>query len=237
MNRKQLRLFFVLFGTLAGGSLPRSGLCSAQDPLMATYAKMDEFAAQFKSLQANFKQVEHIDAIHEDNTDTGTIRVKRPKPKLMARFDFAGPNPKQVVTNGSNVYIYYPNNPDYIQEIELGKRKSLVDGFLALGFGGNSRELQGAYIVKFGGPEMVAGEKATRLELTPVSSAMLEQFKQIDLWISDKGGYAVQQKLYEKGHDYNVVTYSNVVQNPPLPDSIFKLDVPKGTKKEILVKK
>ena len=234
----RFRLFFVLIGTMAAGCAPQFGLYAAPDSLTVALAKMDEFAARFKSLSANFKQVEHLDVIHEDNIDTGTIRVKRPKPKdLHARFDFEGPNPKQAVTNGNTVYVYYPNNPGAVQEIELGKQRSLVDKFLALGFGGNSKELQSAYLVKLGGPEVIAGQKTTRLELTPLSEAMLEQFKQIDLWISDQAGYAVQQKFYEKGHDYYVVTYTNVVANPTIADSVFKLEVPKGTKKEILVKK
>jgi outer membrane lipoprotein-sorting protein len=232
------RLFFVLLGTLAVGFAPRFGLRAAQDPLTATFARMDEFAAHFKSLAANFKSLYHMDAIHEDNVDTGSIKVKRPKPKdLHVRMDIGEPNPKQAVVNGMNADIYYPNNPGGVDRIELGHQKTLVDQFLTLGFGGNSRELQTAYIVKLGGQETVAGEKTTRLELTPLSQAMLEQYKRIDLWISDKGGYAVQQKLYEPGKDYKIITYTGIEINPAIPDSVFKIDVPKGTKKEILIKK
>jgi outer membrane lipoprotein-sorting protein len=47
----------------------------------------------------------------------------------------------------------------------------------------------------------------------------------------------VQQKLYEKGKDYILITYTNIELNPTIPDSAFHLDVPKGTKKEILLRK
>ena len=213
------------------------GASAADDPLKAVLAKMDEAAANFKSLAANIKRVEHIEVLHEDNTDSGTIKVKRAKPKdLHVRLEIQGPNPLQAVVNGTDANVYYPNNPGEIQVIEMGHQKSLVDQFLTLGFGGNSRELLSAFTVKPGGPETVAGEKTTRLELTPKSKDMA-QYKRIDLWISDTAGYTVQQKFFEAGGEYHVITYTNVQQNPGISDSVFKLDVPKGTKKEILIKK
>ena len=59
---------------------------------------------------------------------------------------------------------------------------------LTLGFGGSSKELQDAYTVTLGGTETIAGESATRLELIPKSKDLLEQWRKIDLWVSDKTG-------------------------------------------------
>lgn len=83
----------------------------------------------------------------------------------------------------------------------------------------------------------MAGESTTRLELIPKSKDMLEQWKKIDLWISDTSGNAVQQKFYERGMDYTLITYTNVQPKSDIPDSVFKLDVPKGTKREPLNRK
>ena len=231
---RRYRFFFVLIGTLlaTGASAP------GQDPLAAVFARIDAAASRFKGLTANIRRVDHEEVIHEEDVETGTIKVKRQKPKeLLVRMDIQGTNPKQAVVNGSKAQVYYPNNPGEIQELELGKKKSLVDQYLALGFGGSSSDLRAAYVVKPCGEETVAGEATTRLELTPKSSELLDAWKRIDLWISDKGGYAVQQKLYEKGKDYILITYTNIELNPTIPDSAFHLDVPKGTKKEILLRK
>jgi outer membrane lipoprotein-sorting protein len=57
---------------------------------------------------------------------------------------------------------------------------------LTLGFGGNSKELLADYKVTLGGSDTVAGKSATRLELDPTSPDMKEQWKKIDLWISDE---------------------------------------------------
>jgi len=70
---------------------------------------------------------------------------------------------------------------------------------MLLGFGSNSKDLESAYSIRLGGPETVAGQEATRLELIPKSPDVLAHLKRVDLWISDAMGIAVQQKLYETG--------------------------------------
>src|ERR1035438_7778747 len=228
------RYFFVLIGTLlaTGVSVP------GQDPLAAVYARIDAAALKFRALAANIRRVHHEEVIHEEDVQTGTIKVKRQKPKEIAvRLDIQGTNPQQAVVNGSTARVFYPNNPGEIQEYQLGRHKSLVDQYMALGFGGTSSDLRAAYVVKLGGEETVAGEATTRLELTPRSPELLDAWGRIDLWISDKSGYAVQQKLYEKAKNYLLITYTNIEPNPTIPDSVFHLDVPKGTKKDIVIRK
>lgn len=210
---------------------------AADHTLPETFAKIDEAAARFKSLSANVERVQHMDAIHEDDTDNGTVLVRRPKPKdLRVRFEYQKPEPRIVVTDGHNVDVYYPRSGQ-IDKMEVGRRRTLLDMMLALGFGGTSRDLQNLYQVKMGGEDTVGGESATRLELIPKSPDMLTQAKRIDLWVSNKSGSTLQQKFYESGRDYDLLTYTNVKINPDIPDSAFKLEVPKGTKRETVIKK
>jgi outer membrane lipoprotein-sorting protein len=210
---------------------------AADRSLAETLAKMDEAAARFKGFSANMEHLQHMDQIHEDDRESGAILVKRPRPKdLHVKVEFQKPEPKVAVTDGSKVEVYYPHSGQ-IDKYELGRRRSLVDMFVAQGFGGTSKDLLNVYEVKLGGAEMVAGESATRLELIPRSQVMLEQYKKIDLWISDKSGYTVQQKFYENGKDYQLITYTNVKINPVILDSAFTLDAPKGTKRETVIKK
>jgi outer membrane lipoprotein-sorting protein len=233
-NRRYVRASLSI---LAAAAVALAGAAAAGRSLAETLAKMDEAAAQFKGFSANVEHVHHMDAIHEDETDSGTILVKRPKPKdLHVRIEFVKPDPKVAVIDGSKVEVYYPHSGE-IDRYDLGRRRSLLDMFVAQGFGGTSRDLQRDYTVKLGGAETVAGESATRLELIPKAAEMLEQWKRVDLWISDKSGNTLQQKLYENGKDYHLITYTNIKLNPEIPDSAFKLEVPKGTKREILIKK
>ena len=224
-----MRPFFVLITTLA--TLPALGFGAppAQDSLAAVLARMDQAAARFKGLTAEMKKVHHEAVINEDDVETGNIIVKRPRPKeLKARLNILLPDPKSAVLEGHKAQIYYPKT-DEIQPVDLGKESSVVDQFLLLGFGTGSKELESAYTIKVMGPETIAGEQTTGIELIPKDKEVLKNLKKVELWISDTRGITVQQKLYEPGGEYHILTYSNIVINPPIPDSAF--DLPKGAHK------
>src|SRR5439155_22261461 len=110
----------------------------------------------------------------------------------------------------------------------LGKKhKAQVEQFVLLGFGSNSRDLQNAYTVKFGGVETLEKEKTTRIELFPKSEEVKAIFPKFELWIADKSGISIQQKAYEPGEkDYSLATYTNVHINPEISDSEMKLNPP-----------
>ena len=208
------------------------GAPAEDSSLAATLARMDDAAAKFKGLQADMQKIAHTAVINEDSVDAGTIAVKRPNPHdIRVLMNFQPPNPRQVMIAGVKGAIYYPGM-NTVQEYDLGKSRSLVEQFMLLGFGSNSKDLESAYSIRLGGPETVAGQKAARIELIPKSQDVLEHLKRVDLWISDTMGIAVQQKLFEPGGDYLLATYTNIKLRPNLPDSLVKLDLPKSVKRE-----
>lgn len=70
------------------------------------------------------------------------------------------------------------------------------------------------------------------LELTPKSAQVRHQISKIDIWLSEATWLPVQQEFYEAGSgDYSIVRYSDVVRNPPIPESTFRAPWPKGTQK------
>ena len=208
------------------------GAPAEDSSLAATLARMDDAAAKFKGLQADMQKIAHTAVINEDSVDAGTIAVKRPNPHdIRVLMNFLPPNPRQVMIAGVKGAIYYPGI-NTVQEYDLGKSRSLVEQFMLLGFGSNSKDLESAYSIRLGGPETVAGQKATRIELIPKSQDVLEHLKRVDLWISDTMGIAVQQKLFEPGGDYLLATYTNIELRLNLPDSAVKLNLPKNVKWE-----
>jgi outer membrane lipoprotein-sorting protein len=205
---------------------------SADDELAAALARMDDAGASFKGLSANIRKVSHTAVINEDTVDTGTIYVKRPKPHdLRMRIDVQPPNPKQVEFSGHLASVYYPKS-NTVEEFDLGKERAMVDQFLLLGFGSSSKELQNAYTIRLGGPETVAGEKTTRIDLTPKSADVLAHLKKVELWISDAKGVTVQQKFYEPGGDYSLATYTNIKTDANIPDSALKLNLPRDVHRQ-----
>lgn len=223
----------VLIGTTLLSVVPGFGAPPADDLLTAALARMDETSATFKGLTADIKKVAHLDAINADTTDVGTITVKRGARSrdLQMLIDFKQPDAKQVLFAGSKMQMYILKNPGEVQEYDLSKKfRGMLDQYLLLSFGSNSRDLRNAYTVKVGDPatETVAGEKTTKIELVPKSQDMQQQVKKCELWVSDSKGIAVQQKLYTGGGDYNLATYTKIVINPKLQE--LKLDLPPGVK-------
>ncbi len=229
MNRHQ-QLLGAAFAVML--ALP---LTAADLTLDQALAKMDQVAARFKGLSCNLEMVQHMEAIHEDDASSGTMLVKRGRPKdLHVKVAIEKPEKKVAYADGKKVDVFYPASQE-IQEVAMGAKKSLVDMILTLGFGGSSKELQTDFQVSLGGTDTIAGESATRLELIPKSPEMSEQWRKVELWISDKFGYAVQQKFFERGRDYTQITYTNIQLNPEISDQVFNL--PKGTLKQSLDKK
>jgi outer membrane lipoprotein-sorting protein len=224
-----LRLVFMLTGPVAalvGLQVPAK---AADQPLQAVFNRMDQASPKFKGLKADVRKLAHTEVINEDSVDTGTIVVRVPKPHdLRMLIDFQQPDQKTVAIAGTKLQIYYPKTK-IVQEIDLGKNhRNQVEQFLLLGFGSNSKDLLAAYSVKLGGPEVVAGEPTTRIELVPKSKELLAQFPKFELWISDKTGISVQQKMYQPGGDYSLATYSNMQLSANIPEAAVKLNLPKG---------
>ncbi len=208
--------------------------CLAADQLGPVLAKIDTAAAAFQSLTADLTKLDYQPIIDIKETETASLAlVKGRKSKEMkALLDFKAPNPRRISFSGTKVQVYYPAM-NQIDEYDLEKKYgSVIDKYLLLGFGSSSKELEQAYAIKYGGPEPVAGQKATRLELTPKKEDTALHLVKVDLWISDETGTVVQQKLYIRGGEYHLITYTNEKINPNLPDSALNLNAPKDAKKQ-----
>ena len=208
-------------------ALPGNAAAQTLDELLA---RMDQNAMAFKSMSAKLRYMSYVAVIKEGTVSTGTLTMKRSRREAMVLVDFTEPDPKTVAVAGTRVAIYLPKLQT-VEEYDLGKS---VEKYLALGFGASGKELKADYTLRELGADTVTGQKAMRLELIPKSKEVLKQLPRIELWISAATGYPIQQKLHQTGGDYMLATYSDVVINPRLPDSAYKLNLPKGVKKRQL---
>ena len=217
---------FAIAVTLGLGAPP------AGPPLEAALDKLDEANAAFKTVSATIRRVSHTAVINEDNVDTGTMLIKRPKPHDMRLLvNLTQPDPKTVALQGRKAEIFYPKLAT-VQEFDVGQSRALLDQFFMLGFGTSRRDLLAANSVRMLGEETLGGEKTYDLELIPKSKDVLQHLHKFQLWISQANGYPIQQKFFLPGGDYMLVTYSDLKINPDLPDSALKLHLPKGVKRE-----
>jgi outer membrane lipoprotein-sorting protein len=219
-----MRLLYSIF--LA---IPLAAFAVTSDDVLA---KMDENAPKFSGMTANLTRLTYTKVIDDKTTEQGTIALKKLGPKdIQVLIDFTKPDPRTVAFRGRKAEIFYPKIKT-VQEIDLGKRTDLMDQFMLVGFGTSGKELKANYSVKLVGDEAVAGHKAHRLQLTPIKTAAATKLQPLELWISDAGGYPVQQKFVQPSGDYHLFTYQDVKLNPQLGDEALRMKLPKGVKRE-----
>jgi len=216
-------------------------LTAAQAPselLKSTLEKMDAASVRFKGMTADVKEIGHLDAINEDDTQSGTVVVKRANPKskeLHLRVDFTEPDRRLICFADRRGEVYNPKE-NSVQIYDLSRKdRALAEQFLLLGFGSAPADMQSSYSIALGGPEMVNGQQTVRLILTPKAHDQLGTITKVELWISvasDNAGLAVQQKFWEKGKDYHLTVYSNMKLNASISDSAVRCNIPKDAHQE-----
>lgn len=201
----------------------------AANDLAAVFAKMDEAAPKFKGMRSTVKQISHTAVMNIDETDSGTAVVRAPKPHdYHMLIDFQQPDKKTVELSGTTVRIFYPKSNE-VQEKNLGKEhKGMIEQFMKLGFGSNSKELLQSFTITYEGEDTVAGQKTWRIALVPKSTDLAATFPKFELWISQATGISIQQKIYEQGGNYRTATYGDMRLEANIPEAAVKLNLPKG---------
>jgi outer membrane lipoprotein-sorting protein len=190
---------------------------------------MDRSAEDFKSLTAAIEHVTYTAVVKDTSTEAGEIFVRKDS---KMRIDFQSPDPRTIIRNGDNLYIYTPKI-NRVEEYNIGKNRAMADQYLALGFGMRTDNLRKNYVVALTGEEDLDGHKAAILELVPKSDDVRKQISRIEMWVDEASWLPVQQKFFEAGSgDYFISRYTKVMKNLKLGDGKFKPDWPKGTKVE-----
>jgi len=207
-----------------------AGLPSFCESTPELLRRMDGSARLFTSATANLRVTTHTAVIDADETESGTLIIKRRGPnKLEFLLSYVGRNALSVALRDHTVEVYTPKN-NSIQPYDLRKYRDIVQQLMLLGFGMSGSELAAKYEIENLGSEAIEGQDSTHLDLVPKSPDVLKQLKRVEMWISVASGYPFRQKFYLGGGDYRLVTYSGVRINPKV--SWEALDLPKKAKRE-----
>jgi outer membrane lipoprotein-sorting protein len=194
----------------------------------AVLKQLDAVAKEFRSLTADLERTKVTVVVNDRSTESGQILVRQDD---KMRIDLTRPDPRTVLRDGNELYIFNPKIKR-VEQYDLSKHRALVDQFLLLGFGTSGADLKKSYLVTVLGEETLDKQKVVLLELTPKSDEVRNQVSKIHLWIDESTWLPAQQKFFETGSgDYFVVRYTNVVRNVRIRDSRFKPHWPKGTTK------
>lgn len=228
---RPIRLLYSLLILLAFASTPAFSARQSSSKLTLEFVlgMMDRSAQDFRSLTAAIDHIKYTAVVQDTSTESGEIFVRKDS---KMRIDFQRPDPRTILRNGDNLYIYTPKI-NRVEEYNIGKNRAMADQYLALGFGTRSESLQKSYQISLAGEEEVEGHKTAVLELVPRSDDVRRQITKIQIWVDEASWLPVQQKFFETGSgDYFMSRYTKVMKNLKLGDGKFKPDWPKGTKAE-----
>ncbi len=212
----------ITFSANAGRSLPPQVAGGLENILK----QLDTQAADFRSLTADLERTKVTVVVNDKSTESGKISVRRDD---KMRIELTQPDPRTILRDGDDFYIYNPKI-HRVEEYNLGKKKSLVDQFLLLGFGTPGSELKKSYSITLQGEETLDNRKVVLLELLPKSDDVRNQLSKIQLWFDESTWLPAQQKFYETGSgDYFIIQYKNIARNVRIADSEFKPHWPHGT--------
>jgi outer membrane lipoprotein-sorting protein len=230
-----LRLFrtvflsFILLALISESPSAHANQSNAKLNLQYVLSMMDRSAEDFKSLTAAIEHITYTAVVKDTSTESGEIFVRKDS---KMRIDFQTPDPRTIIRNGDNLYIYTPKI-NRVEEYNIGKNRAMADQYLALGFGMRTEALSKNYSITLTGEEELDGHKTAVLEMIPNSDEVKHQISKIEMWVDESSWLPIQQKFYESGAgDYFLSRYTKVMKNLKLGDGKFKPDWPKGTKIE-----
>ena len=222
-------LLILLCAAFSGLQSVGAKQASGKVTLDYVLSMMDHSGESFKSLTAAIEHIKYTALVQDTSKETGEIFVRKDS---KVRIDFQTPDPRTILRNGDNLYIYTPKI-NRVEEYNIGKNRAMVDQYLALGFGMRVDALKKNYGVTMTGEEELDGRKAAVLELIPKSDDQKKQISKVVMWVDESSWLPVQEKFLEAGSgDYILTRYTKVLENLKLGDGKFKADWPKGTKVE-----
>ncbi|TAM78872.1 MAG: hypothetical protein EPN47_21085 [Acidobacteria bacterium] len=190
---------------------------------------MNESAKHLKTLSADIEYTKVTVLVNDFATESGQMYFRNAKtPDIL--INFQAPAPKVILFKKDKAEIYQPKINE-IQEFDLSKHSQLIQQFLLLGFGTESKAIRKVYDVKYLKEEQLGGDTTALLELSPLGESLTTQLSKIQLWVSEESWLPVQQKFFEAGGDYSVARYSSVKVNRNLPSSTFQLHAARDAKR------
>ena len=197
---------------LVAGSAGAQTLDEVLSGLENTYGRITD-------LKAEFTQVSHNKSLGQDIRAEGTVYLKKGG-KL--RWDYKSPSPQQIVSDGTNFWVYTPE----LNQVNKGEAPKALAGPAGSFLAGLGR-VRDEFTVRFLNPAArvdAAGRPV--LDLTPKNPTPLLQ--RLVLTVDPKDYIVRQAVLYDQLGNTVTMQFTRVTPNAGLPDSLFTFVPPKG---------
>ena len=211
-NKLFLSLFLCFFAALASAE-PLSPA-----DVKALLARIREKRAAAPQVQADFQEEKTVHMLNKPITSSGKMWFQAPN---KFRREAKGNSPSITVSNGKDLWIYYPNFKS-AEKYSLGKRSPLDAGIAAITASLNLENVEGTYHIT--GTKEPDGYK---LQLTPRNPSMKRFLQTFSIQLNNEL-QVVRTEMLQPNGDRIVTTYANE-SRAPIPASTFEFTPPAGT--------
>ena len=170
------------------------------------------------SMHADFQEQKTIHLLNKPIVSSGKIWFSAPN---KFRREVGGNSPSVTVSNGRDLWIYYPNFKS-AEHYNLGRRSPVDAVITAINTALNLENVENTF--------QISGAKAGsgyELQLLPRTPSMKRMFQRFDLRLNSDLT-ADRTDMVQPNGDQIVTVYSNQTR-APIPDSTFEFKPPAGT--------
>ncbi len=213
----------------------------AQSPQpAAVFAQMDAASKRFQNATANVQRDNYERVVHDTTTEKGSIYLDRTRNGIefgatVYPTDASGKpaaSPSRILSYNAGTLQMYTPATKQVDVFKSGGNQNKLEGYLALGFGANSQDLQKNWTVTDAGPETLTDNgqpvKTEKLVLVSKDPGVQSTFKQITLWLDPARDVSLKQVFDTPGGDRQTAIYTNIRLNTKLNTSPYKIPTGKG---------
>src|SRR5881394_4644558 len=171
-----------------------------------------------RTTQADFQEERFLRLMKKPIVSSGSVWFQPPN---KFRREVRGNSPSLTVSNGQQLWIYYPNFKS-AERYPLGKRSPLDSTVAAINSALNLENIENTFQIT-----AAKIDKGYELALIPRTASMKRVFQKLELHINDQLR-AERTEMFLPNGDRILTTYSNQTR-APVPPSTFEFKPPPGT--------
>jgi outer membrane lipoprotein carrier protein len=185
---------------------------SATQIAAALQAKYD----QIRDFSADFTQQYESGVLKRKLTERGRVHVKKPG---KMRWDYAEPEKKVFVSDGSQIYLWVPADNQVTRSAVPKQDEATTAVLFLVGKGNLTRDFTVTFV-----PDMPAGTYGLRLE----PKLPERDYDWLQLVVDQQTLQIRSLMAADRQGGQSTFTFSNLKENIGVPDSTFAFTIPRG---------
>lgn len=203
--------------------------------LQAVFTQMDAASKRFENATANVERDNYEKVVRDTTVEKGTIYIDRARNGIEFGATVYPTNaggqpaaaPSRILSYSAGMLQMYTPATRQVDVFRSGANQNKLEGYLALGFGANSRDLQQSWTVTDSGPETLSDHgqpvKTEKLVLVSKDPGVQSTFKQITLWLDPARDVSLKQVFDTPSGDRQTAIYSGIRLNGKVNTAPYKI--------------